>query len=277
MAPDISTPRSASHGNISATDCGATNLYRSSDDASLSVIPAQQGSELSSPPNSHHRRTNVLSPSPGRSVNVSADLSKNEAMKKSMGLKKLRQQSASRSLAAAFDGVMNCSVNHARKTTETSTRWRASTTTEKGTMTTDIDSESDSQKCQLKDGSTNNDGPSNRTSKEIPLRAKIAAAMDAEGRIGVISKIESTLQEERRQRLSEQQSAVSPGSCENSISLLNKKRKAKGCCRSAASGRGGRWIVRRRLRYARSFLGNLWRRISRLLLHSTKGVRVKKL
>ncbi|KAI5079558.1 hypothetical protein GOP47_0005037 [Adiantum capillus-veneris] len=206
----------------------------------------------------------LFSPSPERPriLKSPPDGHTSQAVKKSMGLMKLRRQgshppgingtplhqaAAARELMASLERLSVSKCNAAVPKLKNGTE--------------NIDAEA--QRSLLEEGME--DEATDRVSKggaqRLPLGAKIAAAMDAEGRIGVQKEIAERVEG----MLKERELQVTTAADEPKMATKTRRKKKK---------RGlGRWTIRPKLRWTRTLFGKIWRNIKRLFSSSTKSHR----
>ncbi|MCO5578213.1 hypothetical protein L7F22_032051 [Adiantum nelumboides] len=286
MPDSDNTSSTSSHGSNSSTITFNSSSDGSATSSQLQLSPASPSpskfspnaaeSKLSSPLNFIHYTDSKLlsSPSPGRRPqNVkfpSAGSHTNHAVKKTMGLMKLRRQG---SLPPAINGTLLHQAAAARELMASLERLSLSEKVATPTF--------------IKNGGENAEREARRallgeeTKEEfrvavlrgagaqgLPLCAKIAAAMDAEGRIGVQKEIAEIVEGMMKERELQMMSAAGERKLAKKTKQKAKKTKQK---------RGsGRWIIRPKFRSTRTLLGKIWRSIKRLFSSSTNSNRAKK-
>ncbi|MCO5552956.1 hypothetical protein L7F22_006476 [Adiantum nelumboides] len=235
------------------------------------LSPDAAESKLFSPLNFIHYTDSKLilsSPSPGRPQNVKLPHT-NHAVKKTMGQMKLRRQ------GSHPPNINGTSLHQAAAARELMASLERLSLSEKVATPTFI-----------KNGGENAEREARRallgeeTKEEfrfavlrggaqgLPLCAKIAAAMDAEGRIGVQKEIAERVEGMMKERELQIMGAAGERKLAKKTKQKPKETKQK---------RGsGRWIIRPKFRSTRTLLGKIWRGIKRLFSSSTNSNRAKK-
>lgn len=216
----------------------------------------------------------------------------NGAVKRSMGLMKLRRQGSHP--PATPNRSSNCNTcngtfNQAAAARELMASLERLSMKEK-TMGPNEEREKEAQRALLRSGSEESINASRRNGikAELPFTAKIAAAMDAEGLIGVQEEISVQYSKYKSRVLH----SVSPPSSFKSTCKSRKQLKRPAAAgyisgdhemrprkmQSTLSRRRSRWIILRRLRSSRALLGKIWRKFKRVFSSSSrKHLQIKEL